>query len=270
MIFFREGLREKLKAVTKDNYYIVADFNRTFTKSETPSSWSAISKSGTLGAGYVEDRQALFEKYRPYEIDLTLDEKIKSRYMTEWWEQHVALFVKHKATKNIFELVGSDNNLFQYRRGAREFLELMHHRSAPVLIVSAGVGDIIENSMRHNGMLFTNIEIVSNFMAYRGGVVCGLNGGAIHSLNKDEACPTGGFKKMIASKSDVFVLGDSIDDIKAVPERERERAIKIGFCEANNKESLPAFREAFNITCTDNTSFEELLKALEENTDFTF
>ena len=270
MIYFGEAVKEKLKNIVEDNYYIITDFDRTLTAGDTISTWGALSESGMMPTRYAEDRQALYDKYRAYEIDLTLDEKTKCAYMLEWWEKHRALFFEYGVPKNIFEQVGCNNSLFRYRKGVKKFLALMNSKDIPVLIFSAGVGDIISSSMHNNGILFENVQIVSNFMQYDECTVSGVEGTVIHSLNKNEESIGADFAEKIVGKSYVFVFGDGIDDVRMIPKHKENRSIKIGFCETNEKESLQKYKEVFDIVCTNNTSFEELLRSLKEQYGFCF
>lgn len=44
-----------------------------------------------------------------------------------------------------------------------------------------------------------------------------------------------------------------------------KNAVKIGFLDENVKEKMNAFLEKFDLICTENTSFDELLDYISEN-----
>ena len=46
-------------------------------------------------------------------------------------------------------------------------------------------------------------------------------------------------------------------------ENDRENALKIGFLDTNEKENLEVYKQNFDVVCTNNTSFTELLKELK-------
>ena len=85
-----------------------------------------------------EKRTALFEKYRPIEIDETLPIDIKSQKMDEWWNGHIALLYEY-GLKEDFIKNAVNKNLLTYRDGAKEFLNKMYELNIPVIIISAGI-----------------------------------------------------------------------------------------------------------------------------------
>ena len=48
------------------------------------------------------------------------------------------------------------------RPGARELLELLEEHEVPVLIVSAGFADVIEEFLQQRGLTSTNVRVSSN------------------------------------------------------------------------------------------------------------
>lgn len=48
----------------------------------------------------------------------------------------------------------------------REFMELLWKQGIPVLIFSAGLGDVIEILLKNFNMYRENIRVVSNFMKF--------------------------------------------------------------------------------------------------------
>ena len=87
---------ETIKQVNNwnNNFYIVTDFDRTITAGDSESSWGVLSKNSNVSKEYIAERQKLYQKYRPIEIDLTLDYETKNKLMIEWWTNHINLFIK--------------------------------------------------------------------------------------------------------------------------------------------------------------------------------
>ena len=78
------------------NVYIVADFDRTITNGSSQTSWSILSSSNLVPNKYIEERQALYDYYRPIEIDETINIETKMQAMKDWFQKHIELFVKYK------------------------------------------------------------------------------------------------------------------------------------------------------------------------------
>ena len=58
------------------------------------------------------------------------------------------------------------NFLITFRDGATELFHLLATHDVPLLIFSAGLGDLIEEVMNHHAKIDPNIHIVSNYMSY--------------------------------------------------------------------------------------------------------
>ena len=189
---------EKLKEIKLDNnnYFVVADFDRTITAGDSESTWGSISKAGVLPkeynkkrqelhskyrpieisiskAGvlpkeYNKKRQELHSKYRPIEIDTTIEDNIKSKYMNEWFKTHINLFYEYGITEQAINTV-VEKNLLKFREGAKEYIEYLHKNNIPLIIVSAGIGNIIKGFLEKNNCYFSNIEIISNFIEFENG-----------------------------------------------------------------------------------------------------
>ena len=59
------------------------------------------------------------------------------------------------------------------------------------------------------------------------------------------------------------MLGDAISDIRMAKEEARANALKIGFLEEKIEENMPYYREAFDVVCTNNTSYAELVSRVK-------
>ena len=53
-----------------------------------------------------------------------------------------------------------------FRDGCNAFFALLHQHSIPLLIFSAGLGDIIEEVIQQRSKFYGNMKIVSNFMKF--------------------------------------------------------------------------------------------------------
>ena len=48
------------------------------------------------------------------------------------------------------------------RKGVKEFLKYTYQNNIPVIIISAGITDIIENFLKANNCLYDNVHIILN------------------------------------------------------------------------------------------------------------
>ena len=259
MIYIKNGVLERIGGWNDDSIYVLTDFDRTITVGNSDSSWSILSKSNMVPKEYVNERQEFYNRYRPYEIDETLDFDTKNRLMTEWWHKHIGLFIKYQMSEEVINSAARNLRVMSFRDGAREFLENMRDRNIPVIIISAGIGNFIKQFLIKNNCDFDNIFIVSNFIKFENGIAVGVNDNVIHSLNKNEVSLPDDIKELIKDRPNAILLGDSISDIRMAKEEARDNALKIGFLEEKVEENMPYYRDAFDIVCTDNTSYKELV-----------
>lgn len=262
MISIKQNVLERIKDWTDSSIYILTDFDRTITVGNSDSSWSILSKSDMVPKEYVQERQEFFNYYRPFEIDESLDYETKNCLMTEWWNKHIGLFIKYKLSEEVINNAARNLRVMAFREGAKEFLESMRDRNIPVIIISAGIGNFIEQFLIKNDCNFPNIFIVSNFIKFENGIAVGVSDNVIHSLNKNEVSLPKELKDMVKDRPNIILLGDSISDIRMAKTEARESALKIGFLEEKVEENKPYFEEQFDVVCTDNTDYNALAQKI--------
>lgn len=263
MIYIKENTKERIKNWTDDSIHILTDFDKTITIGHSDSSWGILTKSNLMHPDYSKDRQELLNYYRPIEIDESIDLETRNITMVEWWNKHMGLFVKYQLPEDIVKEAAKSTSVMIFREGAKDFLKNMHDRGIPIIIISAGVGNFIEQFLINNNCYYDNIHIVSNFIKFTNGIASGSSENVVHSLNKNEASLPEELKEIIENRPNIILLGDSLSDIRMVSPELKENALKIGFLEENLEENLPKFKEQFDIVGTDNASYIELLKEIQ-------
>lgn len=263
MIIVENKTLERIKDWEDSSIHILTDFDRTITRGDSNSSWGILSKTDLMSDDYVKERIELYNYYRPIEIDETLDYETKNKLMIEWWNKHIDLFVKYKLSEDVVNNAARSVDVMSFREGAKEFLENMKERNIPVIIISAGIGNFIEQFLIKNECYFENIYIVSNFIKFENKIAVGISDMIIHSLNKNEVALTGEIKELIKDRNNIILLGDSLSDVKMVREDKKNDALKIGFLDEKIEDNLSYFEEQFDIVCTNNTSYKELVKKIK-------
>jgi len=56
--------------------------------------------------------------------------------------------------------------LFIYRDGSDWLFDELHKHNVPLLIFSAGVGDVVVEAVKQRAVLHDNVKVVSNFMDF--------------------------------------------------------------------------------------------------------
>lgn len=263
MIYIKDGTLEKIEKWTESSMHVLTDFDRTITAGDSDSSWGILSKSNLVPKEYVMERQALFNYYRPIEIDESLEYETKNKLMCEWWNKHIKLLIKYQLSEKVINEAVCNPDIMVFRKGAKKFLECLKNKNIPVIIISAGIGNFIEKFLVKNECYFDNIYIISNFIKFENGIATGISGDIIHSLNKNQVSLPNDIVKLIDGRTDAILLGDSVSDIKMAKEECRQTALKVGFLNENEEENKKYFEDQFDIVCTENSDYNNLLSVIK-------
>lgn len=107
--------------LTKNNFYILIDFDRTLTRGNSISGWRVLYYSGLLGDDFTKKYDKIHNKYEE-----TWEYRFKA-YMDLLHEKNLDNELIKKAVKN------TDLKL---RDGAKDFLTKMYDMDIPVIIIS--------------------------------------------------------------------------------------------------------------------------------------
>ncbi|XP_054789641.1 uncharacterized protein LOC129295179 isoform X2 [Prosopis cineraria] len=225
---------------------------------------------------YDAKRQELYEYYHPLEFspDIGLEEKTK--LMEEWWSKSHALLIEGGLTnESIIQSVANGNIAF--REGVFELFEFLEEKGIPVLIFSAGLGDIIEEVLRQKlHRIFTNVRIVSNRMVFDDdGHLASFKGKLIHSLNKNEHALDMGTpvhshlgdgddptedNASVKNRTNVLLLGDHVGDLGMSDGLNYETRISVGFLNHNIENSLSCYQESFDVVLLNDAPMTQIVK----------
>ncbi|KAA0196627.1 Cytosolic 5' nucleotidase III [Fasciolopsis buskii] len=205
----------------------------------------------------------LRDKYYPIEIDPLLSDSDKVPHMLEWWNVSHETIVgcglhRDALVKTVRE------SCVVLRNGVREFMELLWKQGIPVLIFSAGLGDVIEILLKNFNMYRENIRVVSNFMKFNEeGIITGFKDPVIHSFNKTAASIAGSnFSEMTSMRSSVILLGDSTADVHMAdgatiddPQGILSTVLRVGFLNESVETHLDKYKDIYDIVLVNDDSF---------------
>ncbi|MBN2420726.1 hypothetical protein JXB27_00435 [Candidatus Woesearchaeota archaeon] len=257
-------LNEKIAKIRKDgvsHLHVVSDFDRTLTPAfvrgqKTPTGIAQIREGGYLTPEYPAQAHALFDKYHPIEISETIPQEEKNRMMVEWWNSHLSLIVASGLNKEVIDDIVNKGRI-HYRQGTKSFFETLAKHRIPLLIFSAGVGDLIEDSLKFEKFYHSNIHIISNFFDFdANGVAKGYKGAVIHTFNKNEGqVKNSPYYKQIQGRKNTILLGDSLGDTTMLEGLVHETIIKIGFLNENIEEQRVKFEKEYDVVILNDGSF---------------
>lgn len=269
-----EELNKKITIIKQDgllDLHIISDFDRTLTKcciegKRTPSTPALVREGRYLSKEYVKKAFELHDIYRPFEILTKISEQKKNEKMIEWWTLHFKLLVDSGFNRKVINDIIAKKKM-QMRQGSDEFFKLLSENKIPLLIFSAGMGDIIKEYLEYEDMMKDNVFLISNFFTFdEYGKANGYRVPLIHSLNKNEvAIKDTEYYYKVKNRKNVILLGDLLEDIQMSEGIEHDCIIRIGFLNENVEESIEAFSEKFDIVILNDITMDyvnELLKKI--------
>ncbi|XP_034246216.1 7-methylguanosine phosphate-specific 5'-nucleotidase isoform X2 [Thrips palmi] len=236
---------------------VIADFDHTVTKQHIHgerhvSSFCVVNKCTVLPEDFRDKDRKLLEKYLPIERDPNLSKEEKIPYMVEWYTTTSELL-------NGFPL-GSDEiasavkkSDTQLRTGTAELVNALDEEDVPMLIFSAGLGDVVDAILKCHGVVNKNIHVISNFLKYKDGHVNGFTNDIVHPFNKNgKAAEHTKYFELMSSRHNVILMGDNLGDAEmadGVPNT--DAVLKIGFLYGAVSTLLPSYMDHFDIVLVD-------------------
>ena len=242
--------------------YVVADFDKTITKGTCESSWAVFSHSELLPKSFIEDRKKFYEYYRPIELDESFDKSQKEILMEEWQTNVFNLFKKYKLSEENFNKIINTTKILEFRKGAVEFIKFLSKNNIPLIIMSAGVGNVIEAFLKNNNCLFDNIYISSNTVGFKNGYVDKLENKLIHCLNKNEISLPNNISEKIKNRTNAILIGDQTADINMVSKKSGKNITSIGFYISEDITSLNVLNSTFDVVFDESEGYDDILKLL--------
>lgn len=267
---FNEKL-QRIIAWGKDNFHVIADFDRTLTKTfaEGKPTVSLITRlqNGFFPPEYADKSNAIFNKYHPIEIDPNISLEEKKKAMTKRWDEQFNLMLSYGLTRKIIE-DAMDSEDTNFRAWCADFFDTLHNNNIPLLILSAsGLGyDSIYYCLKHENKLYENIDIISNaFIRDETGKAVWVREPIIHSFNKDETVVKNlPIYEDIKDRKNILLLGDGIGDAGMADGFDYENIIKIWFLNNDTPENREKFSETFDLIILDDGDMEEVNKIIKQ------
>lgn len=269
-----DALLKTINAILQDgtsHLQVVTDFDLTLTKqhingTHVLSSFGMFRTSKQLPQHYFDGAKEMYNKYRPIEIDPYISVEEKADAMLEWMRGANDLLKGIEFDPDEIEVVALEfGNVL--RDGTEKMFKKLHKAKVPIVVFSAGLGDMVEAILRRHGTFYDNIQIISNYLKYNGNKLDGFkNDVLIHAFNKNECALDKEHMKMLEHRQNVLLMGDTIGDAHMVEGLKDTKAVlKIGFLYEHVEASLDSFMEKFDIVLVDDQTMQvptEILQSI--------
>lgn len=196
-----------------------------------------------------------------------MDSEERKKKLKENVTECLNIIARQKLTKDQIRQISEEGLMF-FRGGAEDFLKINYELNFPLIITSAGVGDVIKQAfaliLKKKDMCCENIEpfkVISNIGDYENDKLVAFNQDTIHPANKHEHIITSETfedkKNSEEGKSvrhNILLMGDVTDDLDMVENVDYENLIKLGYyndsLEDGDGDKLNNFKDSFDIIIT--------------------
>lgn len=265
-----EELKNNFIVQGKENVHVLTDFDRTLTRAfvegkKINTVIGQIREGKYLAKDYASKAFALFDKYRPIEINNNIPIEERKEKMVEWWGRHLKLLIECGLNKPALENIVEEKPLC-FRENALEFFGLLRKHGIPFVIMSSAPGDMIEMHLGQKRILHENVHVIANFFEFdEKGNVIKYKEPLIHSLNKHEIIVKNfPVFNEIKNRKNVLLIGDALDDTGMIEGFDYDNLIKIGFLNERTEEQINDYKRCFDVVLLNDTNFGFINNLLKE------
>ncbi|CAG5905910.1 unnamed protein product, partial [Menidia menidia] len=233
---------------------VISDFDMTLTRfahngKRVATTHNILDNRLLINEDCTKKMKELLNTYYPIEIDASRSAEEKLPLMVEWWTKVHDLLIQQRIRKDFLAQAVKESSAM-LRDGHKVFFDQLAEHQVPLLIFSAGIGDVLEEVIRQNDVFHPNVHIISNYMDFdHTGVLRAFKGQLIHTYNKREgALSQAAGLKQLQGRPNILLLGDSLGDLTmadGVPEP--QNILTVGFLNDKVEERKESYFNSFDI-----------------------
>jgi HAD superfamily hydrolase (TIGR01544 family) len=226
----------KFIAEGKDKLHLLMDFDRTLTvgrdkTGKDNSSWQILGNH--LAPKEHAKQRELYHKYRPLEIS----GKMTPKEAITWAHQSLNIFITNNIS--LMEIEKDFQQKTDIRLYSKELLNFAEEIGIPTVILSAGIGQIIDLWSK-TFQVSPTLVLANRLITDQNGKIIDWDKDIIHHLNKKEK-GHGKLFKLKTQRPNTILLGDAIEDANMTDGKENVLRIRI----FNPREDEKLSREEF-------------------------
>jgi len=255
------GKWEKFAGCDPSQLLVITDFDATVTAGHSEQCHDLVAASQMLPKAFRDEFAPL--------LDWTTNADIDG---VDWWHKAHEIIIKHGVpTRPIIPRMVRQASM-PARPGAFDLLTKLADMNVPVLIVSAGLSDVIEEYLRQHNMLTENVTVCSNRLNYGADSVPQSVSPSqpITSFTKASAYSmAGAFFRHHMQRRYIICLGDSVTDIDAAQEVPYDEILSVGFMNSRPATAMTKYADTFDAVVLGNDGslapLAELVNLIDAN-----
>lgn len=264
-----------------DKTFFVLDFDRTITKCYREDGGRALDCHDILAScpkiswGCKRMMELLMDKYYPIEIDAKMTRAEKIPHMVEWYKLTNQLLAAQGLNRTDVEAAVSGCKNFRLRSGVEELFQIAHRKGIPVIVMSAGLGNVIEEVIRQCirkpsgevGTPWDNVRVLSNTLLWNpAGQFKAHSEPLIHMFNKGMQDAPQDVKDLIHGRHVSVLCGDGLGDLTMADGHQTTTVLKVGFLNEKIEERMEQYCAdgAYDRVVLNDGTYEPVLDMLRQ------
>jgi len=193
------------------------DYTLTYCHHDGEKLWStfgALEQYPLLSDDYRDKLDELRKKYVPIDANPSIKADEKMALVREWNRSAVDLYISEDVNvETVHNAVAVAK--MKHRDGFKEFVGRLAASNIPLLILSAGLGDVIDHMLSNSNVSYDNVTTISNYLTFGdddciNGITKPLimtgNKGEVHKIHPK-------YFDSVRKRKNVILLGDRIEDL---------------------------------------------------------
>lgn len=243
---------EKLKGIT--DFALITDFDWTLTTGTSQTSMGIV--PDYIGGELLKKRKEIFEYYHLFELDYKMPKDEKLALMREWAQKSFSVLSQYVTEETVIN--ATKNAKTHLRSGVKELFKELYEKNIPIVVMSAGVGNVIKLFLENEGVLYDNVSIVANFFEFKNNKTYLDLDNIICTSNKNYLNIPENTRKQLEHKSKILLFGDIVEDLKMINNEQLNKSITFGFLDKNIENNLNKYNEEFDVVLADNENFNKI------------
>ncbi|XP_056152672.1 7-methylguanosine phosphate-specific 5'-nucleotidase-like [Lampris incognitus] len=258
-----EEMMQAMQQAGAGSLQVISDFDMTLTRfahngKRVPTTHNILVNRLLINEDCARKMRELLDTYYPVEIDASRTTEEKLPLMVEWWTKVHELLIQQRIRRDMLPQAVKESGAM-LREGYKVFFDHLAKQQVPLLIFSAGVGDILEEVIRQNNVFHPNVHVISNYMDFdHTGVLQAFKGQLIHTFNKREGALSHAAQlRELQGRPNVLLLGDSLGDLTMADGVSKpQNILTIGFLNDQVEERKESYVNSFDIVLVNDETMD--------------
>lgn len=247
---------------------VLADFDYTcshlyYNGQRMSSSFGALEKFTGLSDNFRAQTTKLRDHYYPLEVDPTIEKEEKIRLMTEWFTESSQCIIKEGITMATVRKAASTCTI-QPRAEFGTLVRRVNQDGVPLLIFSAGIGQIISEVLSNYNIPTDRLKIISNEIEFGPDErATQFKPPLITTGNKSKVAMTHvEYFNSCRPRTNALLLGDNIEDIQmsACVDAQCDNILTIGYLNDRVDDRRELYMKCFDVVILNDPDMSEVIE----------